>query len=63
MTRSEAEIIVKTLPDQFREAVAIIIETTEEQGDYLYNDLDGSYWEDSTEATLAMAARFIREYK
>ena len=59
MTRDEALAIVRGLPAEVREAIALVVETAEVQGDYMWNGED-SVWTDSANLTLYELAKEIR---
>jgi len=59
-SRQQAWATVAALTPEQIEAIALIIETTDSEGDYNYNDEDGSYWEDDAAETLISLAREFR---
>lgn len=60
MNRKEALEIVSKLDKETKNAIAIIIETADVQGDYIYYDGEGSAWEDNCQQTLDYLAKEIR---
>lgn len=59
--RAEALSLIQKLPAGTREAIAMVIETAETQGDYTGMDADGgSYWQSDVNETLSWLATEIR---
>lgn len=61
MNRADALKIVATLSPEQLEAVAMVVETADAQGDYHF-DGEGSVWEDDVNATLRYLATEIRQF-
>lgn len=62
--REDALAVVATLTAEQLEAVAVVIETAEVQGDYIYSDDNESVWEDNVNFTLrGLAAEVRRTHK
>lgn len=59
MKREEALILVRKLPRDIREAIALVVETADVQGDYRW-DGENSNYEDDVASTLNMLAGEIR---
>lgn len=59
MTRMEAFVIIRDLPSDTREAIALFVETAEAQGGYDWNGTDSVFTDDANE-TLQCLAKEIR---
>ena len=61
VTRADALNMIRSLPSEVREAIALVVETAETQGGYVYAGVEvGTVWEDSVNETLSHLACEIR---
>jgi hypothetical protein len=60
VTRERAIEVISTLPETTREAIAVFVETCDEEGDWA-RDSDGeSYWRSEAKATVKDIASQLR---
>jgi hypothetical protein len=63
MDRKQALDVLRALPADVLEAIAVVAETADVQGNYYSDESGESHWEDEANATLSFLASEVRNLK